>query len=151
MIVRLFIALPQQQQRQHQHGADPHGGGIPAQLAGDCPSQQLVATQGEPGGQAHHPVQRILSDQTGSQQIGLDPQLVVEPVKAPGVEPEGAEQTARGAVGNGCGQTALTKEQKRSQRDPCNGDDAGGYLQCMTTLFDMIPPGLPAAHLPAVG
>ena len=55
--------------------------------------------------------------QPGNTQERLDEHFVVQPVKAPGVVPPGAQQTARRTVGDGGHQSTFTQPQPGSQQN----------------------------------
>src|SRR5690606_12839743 len=74
-------------------------------------------------------IQWVAAQNPGQPQIGLDEQLVVQPVEAPGGEPPGSQETARCAVAYGLDYTARPQIQPGRQQDARHGDSAGSNFK----------------------
>src|SRR5690606_4175945 len=125
----LFSLIQKQKDGEHEHRAPGNGGGVPANLAGLRARQQQVADPHQARYQANAAVDRITTEQAAEQQIGLDEQLVVEPVEAPGSEPPGRQQATRRAGGHAADETALAEEQQGGEQDTGHGDGTRGDFQ----------------------
>src|SRR3989338_738459 len=130
--MRKFMSDSRQEDgAQYQYRTTDHGGRVPAQIAGFAATHQAMTATPQARNQADGAVNRVLGQQVGEQQVGLDEQLVVQPVEAPGGEPPGREETPRCTLGDGRHQPALAEEQQRGQQDTGQGDHARGDFQAV--------------------
>src|SRR5690554_1422439 len=97
--VNSWSGYREQQEAEHQHCTSGNGGGIPADLAILGPTQQGIAPSGQQRQDADGAVQRVTPQYAGQPQVGLHEDLVIEPIEAPGSEPQGSERSEERRVG----------------------------------------------------
>src|SRR5690554_6063099 len=132
--VNSWSGYREQQEAEHQHCTSGNGGGIPADLAILGPTQQGIAPSGQQRQDADGAVQRVTPQYAGQPQVGLHEDLVIEPIEAPGSEPQGSEYPPRSAVADPLHQSPLAQIQPGSKEDTGHGDRGRQDLKPHATL-----------------